>query len=290
MKKLVFKRPISWIREQLRYLELHSSATEKLVRRHESAERCGVADQVVVSLTTIPDRLANIRPTLNSLLDQSRRPDAIFLNLPDESRREGREYEIPAFFKDYRPVEIVRCGRDWGPATKVLPTLERVTAPNTRIVVTDDDQIYPHNMIETLVEASEKFPDAVVCSRGFRVPTEFDIHRRDTLYGTHLSHEVPVEIVQGSAGYLVKPRFFNEQIFDYSLAPKEAFFQDDIWLCGHLARLGIDRYVVPFNNCFSRIDNWSTRGSLSLWGSENQSGHVDRTMLKYFADAWLLVD
>ena len=290
MTTLAFKRPLSWIREQVRYLELHTDVVQKLSQRQESAPRCDIPDQVVVSLTTIPDRLPNIRPTLNSVLDQSRRPDAIFLNLPTESRREGRRYEIPPFLNDYRSVEVVHCGRDWGPATKVLPTLERITEHNARIVVTDDDQIYPHNMIETLVAASEKFPDSVVCSRGFCVPANFDIYERNTIYGTHINKAIPIEIVQGSAGYLVKRQFFDQQIFDYSPAPKEAFFQDDIWLCGHLARTGIDRYVVPFENCFSRIDNWSTRGSLSLWGGENQSGHVDRTMLEYFADVWRLVD
>jgi hypothetical protein len=290
MTKLMFTRPLSWIRELVRYVEVHVRSARVFVRRHEAAPRCDVGDRVVVSLTTIPDRLVHIRPTLHSLLDQSRRPDAIVLNLPSESRREGRGYEIPDFFADYGPVEIVRCDRDWGPATKALPTLQRETAPETRIVITDDDQVYPRNLIETLVRASERFPDAVVCSRGFRIPAGLDINLRNTLYGTHLDHEEPIEIVQGSAGYLVRPRFFTKDVFDYSAAPKEAFFQDDIWLCGHLAGRGVDRLVVPFDNCYSRIDNWSARHTLSLWGRENQSGHVDRTMLGYFSAVWRLRD
>lgn len=290
MTKLMFKRPLSWIRELVRYVEVHLRPARVFVRRHAAAPRCDVKDRVVVSLTTIPDRLVHIRPTLHSLLDQSRRPDAIQLNLPTESRREGRGYQIPAFFADYGPIEIVRCDRDWGPATKALPTLQRETAPDTRIVITDDDQVYPRNLIETLVQASEQFPDAVVCSRGFRIPPGLDINLRNTLYGTHLAEAEPIEIVQGSAGYLVRPRFFTRDVFDYGAAPDEAFFQDDIWLCGHLAGRGVDRLVVPFDNCYSRIDNWSARNTLSLWGRENQSGHVDRTMLGYFSDAWRLRD
>lgn len=290
MTPIILRRPGSWLREITRFVSLHARSAETFVRRFAAAPRADVPDRVVVSLTTIPDRVSRIRPTLNSLLDQSRRVDAIYLNLPSRGRREGRAYQVPAFLREYGPVEVVDCGEDLGPATKLLPTLAREKDPDTRIIVTDDDQVYPRNMVETLVAASEQWPDAVVCSRGFTVPAGYDIHRRNTLYGTHLSRPEPIEIVQGSAGYLVRPRFFTTEVFDYSEAPEEAFFQDDIWFCGHLGRRGVARYVVPFDNCFSRIGSWTTRNTLSLWHGENEDGHVDRTMLDWFGDAWKLVD
>jgi hypothetical protein len=287
---VILKRPASWLREMVRFVVLHAPGDARWAARHRATARPAVADRVVVSLTTIPDRIDRIRPTLLSLLDQTRRPDAIVLNLPDHAHREQRHYEIPPFLDHLDAVERVACGEDRGPATKILPTLERELDPDTRIIVLDDDQVYPRNLVETLVAWSERLPDAAVGSRGFAIPAGFDIANRDTIYGTHVDEPRRVEIMQGSAGFLVRRRFFDERVFDYSTAPPEAFFVDDVWLAGHLARAGVDRYVVPFDNCFSRVASWSARRSLSLWTRENASGTNDAVLYRYFEDAWKDVD
>lgn len=287
---LIPKRPGSWLREMLRFVALHAPGADRWTARHRRAVRVACADRVVVSLTTIPDRIDRIRPTLHSLLDQTRRPDAIVLNLPEHARRERRHYVIPPWLEALDAVERVGCGEDRGPATKLLPTLERETSPDTRIIVLDDDQVYPRTLVETLVAWSDRLPEAAVCSRGFRIPAGFDIENRDTLYGTHLDAPERIEIMQGSAGFLVRRRFFDDRVFDYSAAPREAFFVDDVWFAGQLARAGVDRYVVPFDNVFSRLATWSARRSLSLWTRENADGTNDAVLYRFFQDAWKAVD
>ena len=283
-------RPIERAIELSRFVSLHLTAPETLVRRHEALPRCEGTARVVVSMTTIPDRVARIAPTLSSLLDQTRRPDAIYLNLPRYARREQREYEIPEFLERFSCVERISCGRDNGPATKLIPTLQRETDPDTCIIAIDDDQIYPRNLIETLVSRSEKLPDAALCSRGFRIPASFDIENRNTIYGTHIEHPEQIEIMQGSAGFLVKPCFFTAEVFDYSDAPERAFYCDDVWFAGHLARNGIELYVVPFDNHYSRIASWSTRGTLSLYHNENHDGENDASLYRYFSADWRAID
>jgi hypothetical protein len=187
-------------------------------------------------------------------------------------------------------VTRVDCGEDRGPATKLLPTLERERASDTRILVVDDDQVYPPRFVETLVAWSERLPGAAVCARGFAIPAGFEIARRNTLYGTQLAEPVRVEIMQGSSGFLVRPRFFDARVFDYSEAPPEAFFVDDVWFAGQLARAGVDRYVVPSDDCFSRMATWTARRSLSLWTRENADGSNDAVLYRHFRDAWKAVD
>ncbi len=290
MTRLMFRRPLTWLREMLRFPALHWRDPAHYRARYAATPRVDTASRVVVSLTTIPDRIAHIGPTLLSLLDQTRRPDSIVLNLPSHARREDRRYAIPSFLEALDVVERIDCGEDRGPATKLLPTLEREADPDTRIIVVDDDQVYPRNLVETLVGWSERLPDAAVCSRGFRIPAGFDIENRDTLYGTHLREPARIEIMQGSAGFLVRPRFFDARVFDYADAPPEAFFVDDVWFAGRLARSGVDRYVVPFDGCYSRIATWSARRSLSLWTRENADGSNDAILYRYFSDAWKAVD
>lgn len=284
-------RPIQRSRELLRFVRLHLPASKSLVCRHEALPRCGVEDRVVVSLTTIPDRIGRIRPTLLSLLDQTRRPDRIVLNLPKTSHREGRDYVIPPFVEALSAcIDIHRCDRDWGPATKLLPTLEIEREPNTRIVVVDDDQVYPRNMIEELVAWSERLPEAAPCSRGHGIPPGNVHEDRDTHYGTDVGRPIPVEIMQGSAGFLVRRRFCSDEIFDYGEAPPESFFVDDIWFAGHLAGRKVERFVVPFSNCYSRIASWSARRSLSLSHAENRGNRNTETLYHHFADRWTVLD
>jgi len=269
---------------------MHVPFSDGFVRKHMALPRCDTPERVVISLTTIPDRLDHIRPALHSLLDQSRRPDRIVLNLPEVSRRQQQGYDVPGYLKQLSCIEIHRCDRDWGPATKFMPTLQTETDPDTIIIVIDDDQIYPRNMVEDFVEHAKKLPKAALCSRGHAIPAGMVHTRRDTIYGTDITEPRPVEIIQGSAGFLVRPRFFSEEIFDYESGPPEAFFNDDIWLAGHFAGRRVERFVVPFGNCYSRISTWSAKRTLSLNEGENSDNRNTEVLYRHFADRWTICD
>lgn len=277
-------------REPIRFVRMHLPFSEGLVRRHMATPRCATPERVVVSLTTIPDRLDHIRPTLHSLLDQSRRPDGIVLNLPWISLRQQREYHVPEYLERLSCVHVHRCDRDWGPATKFLPTLQTEKDPDTMIIVTDDDQIYPRNMVEDFVEHAKKLPKAALCARGHAIPAAMVHTERDTIYGTAITEPRRVEIIQGSAGFLIRPRLFSDAIFDYESGPPEAFFNDDVWLAGHFAGRGVERYVVPFRNCYSRIETWSAKRTLSLNRGENSDNRNTEVLYRYFAGRWTICD
>src|SRR4029079_12246986 len=53
--------------------------------------------RVIVSLSTVPDRFTNLRPTIRSLLNQTRPPDEIVLAIPEFSIREQRPYIVPKY-------------------------------------------------------------------------------------------------------------------------------------------------------------------------------------------------
>lgn len=206
----------------------------------------------IVSLTSIPSRLPLIERTLKSLMRQSAAPARIVLNLPRFSKREGVAYEAPAFLEGIKAVSIRWC-EDVGPATKLLPSLTG-EAPDQRIIVVDDDRIYPANLVADLIAASDRDPASAFCMSGWVVPTDLT-DRPTTIWSNlrmlppapvrarRLSKPMEVDIVQGLSGYLVKPSFFDiKAITDYSGAPREAFFVDDVWISAHCL---VPRYVVP---------------------------------------------
>lgn len=109
-----------------------------------------------VGLTTLPSRIGRIRDTIESLLSQTVVPDKIFISIPDRSVRENCGYVLPEWLHNpLSPrVEVVRCSEDYGPGTKVLGCLPRISRPGCLIVV-DDDLKYSPFVIERLYEAQQ---------------------------------------------------------------------------------------------------------------------------------------
>jgi hypothetical protein len=102
-----------------------------------------------VSLTTLPSRIAHLRPTLDSLCEQTCRPDKILLCLPKWSLRESSAYTKPDWLSLYHPLlEIVEADDD-GPGTKLLGALEHCVTP-TCLIVVDDDMRYKPSFLEHL--------------------------------------------------------------------------------------------------------------------------------------------
>ena len=59
---------------------------------------------IYVSTSTIPQRIKNLEKSINSLLNQSKKPDKVFVNIPFKYRRFSetiKDYEIPKFNRQF---------------------------------------------------------------------------------------------------------------------------------------------------------------------------------------------
>ena len=244
--------------------------------------------RVVISLTTTPSRITRLAPTLRSLLTQDYPLTAICLAIPRHSVRENRTYTVPAQLSRHPTISVVDSERDWGPATKLLPTLRAEReGPETVIIAVDDDNVYPREMVSTFVRWSSTLPDAALCFRGWRVPSSGRWRDGRAVFGTRVNEPTPMDVITGCGGILVKPRFFDAAVFDYGAAPRSAFFVDDIWISGHLARRRIPRYVIPSPAAFvylPALTAWRT-GGLDRTENGPGSSHND-VVLDYFRSAW----
>src|SRR5881392_192145 len=204
--------------------------------------------RVIVSLSTVPDRINNLRPTIRSLLKQTRPPDEIVLAIPEFSVREQRPYVVPKYISQLPRVRVLRCREDYGPATKFIAAIQDQLAAgreNTLIMVVDDDRVYPLDALETYLHYSQQLPEAALCFRGAAMPSTLDWDDATMIRASELREPRPVAVITGCGSYLVQPRFFDESLWNYSGAPQVAFHIDDIWISGWLSRRGVKRYVVP---------------------------------------------
>lgn len=284
-------KPVAVLREILRYLKLHFTDLETLAGRYQKLPRVPGSAPLWVSLTTLPSRISRLGPTLKSLLDQEVRADGIRINLPEHSRRESQGYEIPNFLSSLECLSLIRCDRDWGPLTKLMPALiDLQEQPEARILVVDDDTIYPRTLLSTLGRASADRPSAAVCMRGWKVPHDGRHSNRRYVQASDCEQPVPVEIMQGASGFLVRAGTLPPAALQEDSIPEEAFFVDDILVSGTLARLGVERWVPPSDIAFVRMGSWRSWGTPSLVHGENSDGHNNNLLYRHFDPYWHLRD
>ena len=112
---------------------------------------------IYVSITTIPQRIKNLNKSVKSLLNQTRKPDKIFINIPFKYKRFSEaivDNQIPKF--DNKVVEITRC-EDYGPGTKLLGSLNKLQK-DSLLILADDDHTYEDYMIEKFFTFILKHP------------------------------------------------------------------------------------------------------------------------------------
>ena len=245
--------------------------------------------RVIASLSTVPDRINNLRPTIRSLLKQTRPPDEIVLAIPEFSVRERRPYIVPKYISCLPRVRVLRCRKDWGPATKFIAAIQDELAAgreNTLIMVVDDDRLYPRDALETYLYYSKQLPNAALCFRGAAMPSTLDWDDARMIYAKDVREPRPVAVITGCGSYLVQPRFFDQSLWDYSKAPSVAFYIDDIWISAWLSRRGVKRYVIPASARMRSVSRQRRTVSLNKIPGRQK---LNNETIAFFRDAWDII-
>jgi hypothetical protein len=271
-----FLYSLVWGRRQKRFIRQVLSKSQPLHGR-----------RVIAALTTLPDRIANLEPTLRSLLEQTRPPDEIVLTIPQFSTRQKTEYLVPSYLDGIPRLRILRCEKDWGPATKFIPVIqEELTAGRgeTLIMVVDDDRIYPRDALEIFLHYHQQMPEAALCFRGALIPRNLVWFMPKIFRASQIREVKRVAVITGTASYLIQPRFFDSALWDYSNAPASAFYMDDIWISAQLDRRGIDKYVVPASLMMRSVRAQS--GTMTLYHVPKGVTRSNTEVIRFFRDTW----
>jgi hypothetical protein len=259
----------------------------RFIRETLAANRTSDTPRVIASLSTVPGRINNLRPTIRCLLKQTRPPDEIVLAVPEFSIREERPYVVPEYLLRLPRLRILHCRRDWGPATKFIPVVREELAAgrgDTLIMVVDDDRVYPRDALATYLHYNAQLPGAALCFRGAAMPRTLDWRDARMIKASELRQPEAVAVITGCGSYLIQPRFFDESLWDYSVAPPGAFFMDDIWISGWLARRNMKRYAVPASVMMRSV--WRQQRTLSLHDVPDGRQQNNNETIAFFRDSW----
>ncbi len=211
---------------------------------------------VVVSLTSYGRRLIDVCFTIESIMQQSWRPNRIVLWLgPDDMARPLPEALVR---QQSRGLEI-RPTPDLRSYTKLLPALEAM--PDACIVTVDDDMLYDFDLLERLIKAHIANPRAIVSTKTYRVA--FDRHKRLLPYRKWSVRNDSTDTVGsglfflGCAGVLYPPGSLAPEVADTALCMKLSPGADDVWFNIMARRQGTSVVKIPVRHPEAKeyIDN-----------------------------------
>lgn len=215
-------------------------------------------EPIYISLTSIFKNQEILLKTLQSVLNQTKLPNKVFLYLSEEphildtgfTNKEITNKNLLEFINN-QPIIDIKWVENIGSYRKLLPLLKEKWNEECIIITIDDDLFMDKNSIANLISDYSKHK-CVISYRGFTPIYDsfekFNYLNRGTLVNSSLYN-----FSTNGAGTLWKPTFFHntgELIFDKNIYMNYCDKQDDIWF--YLVR------ILNKINCYIDNKTWGT--------------------------------
>lgn len=222
---------------------------------------------IIVSLTTIPPRFQYLYLTIQSILNQTIKPDKIIIHIPKIYNNFSYKNEnLPQISSDN--VIYNRETKDYGPATKLLGLYNTELYNNMSnddiIIVIDDDRIYNNKLVENFLKYSKNNITKVLTVAGWDIETltnnKYKTKIKKQPRGIEYSNPGYIDILGGCCGFLLTKKnspFNHKEIFEIN-SNDEKYYVDDVFISGFLTLNNIDIYIIPnaiFNDESRNINN-----------------------------------
>lgn len=236
---------------------------------------------LVVTLTTIAERLPKTAITVECLLRQTVKPDRLILWL--DKKLEGK---ISTWLRRqmHRGLEI-RLIEDIGPHTKIVYALDEF--PGARIVTADDDVWYPDFWLNELLMAHEQSPDCIICHRAHRMladerGTVFPYKQWDWCSPGQAGSSLWL-FPTGVSGVLYPPNSLHSEVTNSSVFQKLCPTADDVWLKAMSLLGGVKcRKVAPFSRDWPVVGGTQFKNLAANNVERNQNDVQLRAVFEYY--------
>jgi hypothetical protein len=222
----------------------------------------------VVSFTSHFRRAHFIEVAIAELKKQSVMPTVVVVNLASDV-----DFELSPELIDSFPAQIeVNRVEDYGPATKLLPTLLRY--PEMPIITIDDDAQYRPDLFEDLLSTAKAYPGRRIAARARLVPPG----ARPWLFPYFFWPKImlPHPVVEsralplGAEGVLYPPHSLDEGVWEIDTMMEISPRNDDLWFWAQGEKRSPGVVVMPHKPDSPR--RLGSRGS-GLWQSNRGSAN-----------------
>ncbi|KAF6251797.1 methyltransferase domain-containing protein [Scenedesmus sp. NREL 46B-D3] len=217
------------------------------------------AKRLVVSLSSFPGRAEFAAPTVYSIMHGTRKPDALYLwvtvnvsRFDADDKVVNSVTEIPSEAKALEKqfpgvVKVLAPKKDYGPATKLLPTLEVETDPETIIITVDDDTFYSPTTVIELEDEMLRRPGYTIVRSCEITHWDPDMKKNPPRKGWRewkLTEGLCRGFMTAYASAAYRRGYFDDLVFDQERAPDGCMHHDDIWFSAHLWIRNVSIWVL----------------------------------------------
>lgn len=186
-------------------------------------------EEVVVSLTSYGERIHNVHLAIESIMQQTVKPNRIVLWLAEDEFK-GKTLPVALQMQQKRGLEIAYC-EDLKSYKKIIPALKRF--PEACIITIDDDLAYNPDMIEKLINAHKDRPSDICAVRMHgivldeeRMPRPYD----DWHYCVRKCPEKNnLAFFTTGGGVLFPPHCFLDEVYNKDVFMNICNTADDVW-------------------------------------------------------------
>lgn len=145
--------------EITRYFKVKYYSNDRYLKNYRTINRVDEKDKIVILLDTNVNRINNIKPSLNSILDQTTKVDEIAVNI-----LEGENSFINTDL--HRIINVYNIGNGYENKTcnLLIPTLLREKEANTIILILKDNVVYGKNFIYKMLKKAINNPNNIIVS------------------------------------------------------------------------------------------------------------------------------
>lgn len=254
--------------------ELLELIKPKLIKGH------GLKNELVVSLTSYPNRFHILPFAIQSILNQTVRPDKVILWLYKDDY-----WQLPATVRamERLGLQILLIDQDWKSYKKIIPSI--LNFSESYILTCDDDILYKPTFVEELVVAHGRV-GGTIAQRAHLI--QFDdsskiLPYREWLNKTPIKDfceiNSPFVFPTSGGGVLYPPNTFDERVVDIEKALDLCPTADDIWLYFMATLNGNASSLIGSRNMFDLAPN----NEDTLW-SINSQGANDRQLANLISE------
>lgn len=199
---------------------------------NQSCNELGVSDRryashdIIVSLTTYGKRIWDVYLAIESIMQQTFKPNRIVLNLDNSFR----DIELPITIQRQinRGLEINYC-EDLKSFKKLIPTIQKY--PDSAIITIDDDIIYEIDLLERIIRNYNRFPTCIHASRVLKMNVHNNVLGNYSTWGFNYDEYEPnkLNFLTGGAGTLYPPHSLPDEVLNKEKFMELCPYADDVW-------------------------------------------------------------
>lgn len=237
-------------------------------------------DKILISLTSFPARIHDVKYTIYSLLNQTYKPDKIVLWLGEEkfpNRDEDLPKEVLSMKKYGLSIEYCEDIRSY---TKLLPALNKYS--DYLIITVDDDIFYPKDLVSKLYHTYTQNRNCIIANRVHGIVVQNGAVAPYSKWNMEVINKEKSykNFFTGVGGVLYNPELLSKQVFRKDVFMNICPSADDIWFNAMAVLNGTMTKITSGTEPLLYLDYAAELLGTNTLGAENNGLYKNDLQLK----------